>query len=174
MKYARKLPLDIPEAVYKLRRDTRVVAKDGTKEAGEIFRHYVTRSDTPLILNLFPKEIAAAVIGVTVSNIGAVDVHAHTREECVINLYLQASGAKTVFYEGAVIPAISYSGGYFTPDIAHLTDVESFKAASGDVWVLNSRQPHSVIAEDSFEDRWAVQVYLSTPFHEVVGLLCNP
>ena len=174
MKYARKLPLEIPEALYKLRRDTRVVAKDGTKEAGEIFRHYVKRSDTPLILSLLPEEIVAAVIGITVSNIGAVDVHAHTREECVVNLYLQASGAKTVFYEGVVVPEINYSGGYFTPDITHLTDVESFKAASGDVWVLNSRQPHSVVAEDCFEDRWAVQVYLSTPFHEVVGLLCNP
>jgi len=174
MKYAQKLQLEIPEAVYKLPRDTRVVAKDGTEEAGEIFRHYVKRSDTPLILNLFPEKIAASVIGVTVSNISAVDVHAHTREECVVNLYLQASGAKTVFYEGDVVPVITYSGGYFTPDIAQLTDVESFKAASGDVWVLNSRQPHSVVVEESFEDRWAVQVYLSTPFHEVVALLCGP
>jgi len=173
MKYVQKLQLEIPEALYKLRRDTRVVAKDGTKEAGEIFRHYVTRSDTKLILNLFPEKIAASVIGVTISNIGPVDVHAHTREKCVVNLYLQASGAKTVFYEGDISPAINYSGGYFTPDISLLTEIESFEAASGDVWILDSTQPHSVIAKENFEDRWALQVYLSTPFHEAVDLLCN-
>lgn len=174
MKYARKLNLKIPEALYKLRRDTRVVAKDGTKEAGEIFRHYIKRSDNPLILNLFPEEIAKAVIGITISNIGAVDVHVHTREECVINLYLQASGGKTSFYEGVVAPAVNYSGGYFTPNAALLSECESFEAASGDVWVLNSRQPHSVTAKDSFEDRWAIQIYLSTPFYEALNLLCNP
>lgn len=174
MKYAQKLQLGIPETVYKLRRDTRVVAKDGTEEAGKIFRHYVTRRDTKPILDLFPEKIAASVIGVTISNIGPVDVHVHTREKCVVNLYLQASGAKTVFYEGAITPAVNYSGGYFTPDISLLTESETFEAASGDVWVLNSTQPHSVIAKENFEDRWAVQVYLSTPFHETVALLCNP
>lgn len=173
MKYVEKLQIEIPEALHKLRRDTRVVAKDGTEEAGEIFRHYVTRSDTQLILNLFPEKISASVIGVTISNIGPVDVHAHTREKCVVNLYLQASGAKTVFYDGAVVPAINYSGGYFTPDISLLTEQESFEAASGDVWILNSTQPHSVIAKENFKDRWAVQVYLSIPFNEAVELLCS-
>jgi hypothetical protein len=171
MKYASKLNLRIPDVAKQLRRNTKIIGIDGVKEKMRIFRRYVTRAESEQILSIFHLKIAEAVKFVFISNIGTVAAHVHTEEDCVINLYIEASNAKTVFYDGMVVPIKDHEWEgktYFGADESLLTPVEYFEAASGDIWVLNTGQPHAVIAGDGFESRWAVQIYLSMPFTETL------
>jgi hypothetical protein len=171
MKYASKLNLRIPDVAKQLRRNTKIIGADGWEEEIRIFRRYVTRAESEQILSIFHPKIAEAVKFVFISNIGTVAAHVHTEEECVINLYIEASNAKTVFYEGVVVPIKDHEWEgktYFGADKSLLTPAEHFEAASGDIWVLNTSQPHAVVAEDGFENRWAVQIYLSMPFNETL------
>lgn len=172
MKYAKRLDLKIPTAAYEMRRNTRVIGVDGSRKHGEIFRRYVTREHTEQILSIFPPEIAAANKSVFISSIGPVTPHVHLEEECVINLYIDANNADTIFYEGAIVaindPELRNTHKYIMSEEKLLKPVESFRAESGEIWVLNTGQPHAVIADDGFRSRWAVQIYLSIPFAETL------
>lgn len=177
MKYAKKLSLEIPTFAYGMRRNTRVVGADGSKKHGEIFRRYVTREHTEQILSIFPPEIAAANKSVFISSVGSVTPHVHLEEDCVINLYVTTNSAETVFYEGAVVavndPELRNTHKYIVPDKTLLKPVERFKAEAGEIWVLNTGQPHAVVAADPCKDRWVVQIYLGMPYTKTVEILCD-
>lgn len=172
MKYAIKLNTTIPTVAYGLRRNTRVISVHGTKEKGEIYKKYVTRADASQIVNVLPQTLASKVKGVFISNIGPVAAHVHTEEGCVINLYLDADGAKTVFYEGNIEPIeehrVTTGHQYFYAATKSLKAVEEFEAVAGDTWIMNTKQPHAVVSDGVWHDRWAVQIYLSTPFSEAI------
>jgi hypothetical protein len=175
MRYAKKLNLEVPDFVHALRRTTRVIGADGSKARGEVLRRYVTRADREKILSIFPPSIAIADKAIFISRVDPIGPHTHTDDKCVINLYLQASNAETVFYDGKIValkdPDLRNASRYTAPDETLLKPVESFKASSGDVWVLNTEKPHAVVANGSFEERWVVQIYLTTPFSEVLQQL---
>ena len=175
MRYAKKLNLEVPDFVHALRRTTRVIGVDGSKARGEVLRRYVTRADREKILSIFPPSIAIADKAIFISRVDPIEPHTHTDDKCVINLYLQASNAETVFYDGKIValkdPDLRNASRYTVPDETLLTPVESFRASSGEIWVLNTGQPHAVVANDSFEARWVVQIYLTTSFSEVLQQL---
>jgi len=169
MKYAKKLNFSVPEFMYGLPRTTRIIAAEGSKARGRVLRHYVTRADREKILSIFPPHITVTDKSIFVSHIGPITPHVHKYDLCVINLYLQASDAETVFYDGEAVPLedpeLSNIDTYIAFDESLLTPTESFKAASGDIWVLNTGVPHAVVANGACEDRWVVQVYLTIPFN---------
>lgn len=175
MKYAKKLNFSVPEFLYGFPRTTRIIATEGSKARGRVLRRYVTRADREKVLSLFPPHITATDKSVFVSNIEPIAPHVHKYDLCVINLYLQASNAETVFYEGKVVhledPDLSNIDTYHVFEESLLTPTESFKAASGDIWVLNTGVPHAVVADGACEDRWVVQVYLTMPFDEALKKL---
>jgi len=176
MKYAEKLR---ERAIDNLdpRRTTRLLGMHvvSQKRPG-LVRRYVQRSVSFRLLNMFPRQIADACIGISLSKIDRLKPHVHTEEQCVINLYLNAGGASTIFYEGpvSVLDGETEDNGnkYLLVKDEFLKQVESFEAHSGDVWLLDSRQPHAVCSEDAVEDRWALQMFLSITFSQA-KVLCG-
>lgn len=175
MKHAQKINLALPDVAHTLRKNTRTIATHGMKGRGQIYKKYITRTNATKMLNALPNEVRGAVKGLFISNIEPVAAHVHTEDKCVINMYINASGAKTVFYEGVVKPIkeheLTKGHQYFYAEMSLLEPSEHFEANSGEVWLINTKQPHAVLANDICEDRWAVQIYLSLPFEEIKKVL---
>jgi hypothetical protein len=95
----------------------------------------------------------------------------HTKDSCVINFYDQVNGETTEFWEGDVKPIdVANDNGnlYMTVDTANLTLAEQFTAKPGDVWLLNTRQPHSINPINNADTRIMLQIFLGIPFDEVL------
>jgi hypothetical protein len=162
-----------------LSRKTRSIEKHvkiKDKENYSVIRDYLTVEHKNNILNLLPKEIQKACIGITKSSIRSLPPHIHTIEECVINFYHKTNNEKTIFYDGdykVVSDNVEDSGkGYYIVDEKKLKEVVSYTAKNGDVYLLNTKKAHSVIDTDSVDDtRVIIQVFLNIPHSEAYKLL---
>lgn len=192
MKYATKLSLDtsalnafvdvgLPGA-----RNV-VLAQHGKGLTGSIgvTRRYVPARQVMGIKQSLPESIREGMLGVNMSEITLLAPHVHTVERCVINFYQQTAGEVTKFYEGDVEPDADWvtdnGNGYFNICVDKITEVESFTANQGDVWLLDVRQPHAVevVGDDrpgmdryvpnSDIPRRLVQVYMGLPYAEVAS-----
>lgn len=177
MKHAARLNTTIKDFSF-LRSGSRVLGKHVIDSSGVgVVRRYVSRDASRRILAIFPKEIAAACLGVNYSHITALKPHIHTKEQCVINCYEHVEWHETVFYEGEVKTldgeTLDNGNDYFLVDRAPLEIVESFRANAGDVWLLNSRQPHAVLGNADKCHRQLVQVFISIPFETVIKCLSD-
>jgi hypothetical protein len=154
-----------------LRKKTRVLGQhviNGGK-AG-VVRRYVSAEAAEQIFAAFPTPVANACLGLSYSNITALKPHVHTREECVINWYIDVGKHETVFYEGDIRRLdgeVSDNGnGYFLVDEGLLKATERFCAATGDVWLLNSKRPHAVLGGSEC-NRWVMQAFFGAPFGQM-------
>lgn len=174
MKYAQRLGVSIPNSLS-LRKTTKVLGAHvlSDNEVG-LVRHYVNKETIKKILKLFPIEVSKYCLGINLSQIHPLLPHVHTDEHCVINMYIEAECAQTVFYEGEtrVATGVTRDNGnkYFALDGSLLRVAEGFKASSGEVWLLNSRQPHAVLQEGEGSHRWAIQIFLDKPFEDIKQL----
>lgn len=145
------------------------------KESYGVIRDYLTVQNKNNILNLLPKEIQKACIGITKTSIRPLPPHIHTIEECVINFYHKTNNEKTIFYDGQydiISDDVEDSGkGYYIVDEDKLKEVISYTAKSGEVYLLNTKKAHSVIDTDNLDEpRVVIQVFLNIPHYEAYAL----
>lgn len=172
MKYAVKLALKPKASWYSIKK-TRTLGLHVLEDGYGVVRQYVPKHIYAAIIANFSSDIAATCAGINYSTIRPLKPHVHTDESCVINIYEKASNAKTVFYEGkiGILDGVAQDNGnkYYLVDPNLLTEIEDFTAQDGDVWLLNTKQPHAVIGEDS--SRKLIQIFLNTPFEEAKAKL---
>lgn len=178
MKFATKLneihPKWVDLNLCKIKRG--VLASHGKITDGySVNLKYIPRKYSKELLNTLPKELHPIVIGTAVTNIQHVLPHVHTNDKCVINFYKYTDNAPTIFFDGVVEKDASkeFGDGYFHCQEKYLTESERFYARSGEVWILNTTVPHSVLKTNGSGDRVAYQVYFSTPYETVLKILCK-
>lgn len=168
-----------------------VIKKHGLTVRGfdkpRAIRRYLPRKQTELVRSKLPEAIKDGLIAVNLTEIRLLAPHIHTQEMAVINFYLETNGEKTSFYEGDVISydddVTDNGNGYINLRRDVLTEVEHFVANPFDVWVLDTRQPHSVsYARDDRdkdlrfepvddEKRLIMQAFMGIPYNQVVEAL---
>ena len=192
MKYAKQISVDAPfpylhKATVVLGKHNRVLGKHGTGVNGSVgvTRRYLPRKQIDLVKEVLPEAIRDKVIGVNYSEITLLAPHVHVLEQSVINFYQATNGEITKFYEGEIEPDLDWSAdngnAYYNVNINKIKCAEEFIAKPGDVWLLNSRQPHSVewlgdqregmwkYEPNTDDARWMVQVYIDLPYEEVAA-----
>lgn len=149
-----------------------------------IVRRYVPRKHVEQIRDLLPEKIKSHLLGVNYSEILLLGPHVHTEDGCVINFYQKVNGEITSFWDGEIERDDRWSTdngkGYLNVNPDKIKVVEFFKAQDGDVWVLDTRQPHSVsidgdarsngwqyITDDS-DARLVIQAFIDLPYADVV------
>lgn len=193
MKYAKKLDIIAPltylhKAKVVLGRHNRVLGMHGSgvNNSVGVIRRYLPRKQIEMVKDALPEPIRDKVIGVNYSEITLLAPHIHSMDQCVINFYQSTNGEVTKFYEGDVKLDFDWSSdngnAYYNVEIDKITEVEHFTAQPNDVWLLNSRQPHSVewvndvregmwkYEPNTTDSRWMVQVYIDMPYDEVATL----
>lgn len=188
MKYASKLNLPV-ELPY-LGRSFPILGKHGIWPGAakyHVVRRYLPRKQIELVRDALPEILKPYLKGVNCAEITLLGPHIHMDESCVINFYHRVGGEITAFWEGDVEKDDRWSTdngngyAYVNPDKIKL--VESFKAKEGDVWVLDTRQPHSVSIEGDTRSnghqyvpendnvRIVMQAYMNLPYSNVVEAL---
>ena len=192
MKYALQVNLNVEMPFLKKANvvlGQHVLTKHGHFKKGfdkpRAIRRYLPRKQAKLVRDQLPEPIKHGLIAVNLTEIRLLAPHVHTVESSVINFYLETKGERTVFWEGDVIPDDSEvtdnGNSYWNISKDRLTEVEHFVAKPFDVWVLDTRQPHSVeYVDDTRESalryepmnhypRIIMQAFMSLPFVEVVS-----
>jgi hypothetical protein len=152
-----------------------------------VIRRYIPRKHMNSVVSLLPESLRDKVIGVNYSEIRILGPHVHLREQAAINFYQETNGEVTSFWDGEIVPddrwSLDNGNGYYHVNHEILTPTEVFVAKPGDVWVLDSRKPHSVTyANDDRVDgyqflpknddaRFVIQAYFDTPYSEVLAEL---
>lgn len=150
-----------------------------------VVRKYLPRKQVELVRKALPEQLKPHLLGVNFSEIRLLAPHIHLEEQCVINFYQATAGEITSFWEGEIERDDRWSTdnghGYCNVNPEKISKVESFTAQPGDVWLLNTRQPHSVTLEgDDRSDGWQyvpqndgvrliVQAYMDMPFEQVAA-----
>lgn len=185
MKYAKKinLPINIPQT----RKNDVILGEHGKTTVypkARVIRKYFPKKHVEAIRSALPEAIRPYLISVNAAEIRLLAPHVHTKEQCVINYYAATNGEITKFYEGEIVPDDSYvldnGNEFYNIDIEKVVEVESFVAKDGDVWILSTRQPHSVSYEDGRSGlrqydplndsyRNIVQLYMDAPFDFVAA-----
>lgn len=167
MKYAVKLNLK-PKSTWYRKTTTRIIGQHVLEKTYGVIRRYVAKQVASDIISALPKEVAKTFIDVTYSTIGPLKPHVHIQESCVINIYQEVCGGATVFYDGEVLQldGVTKDNGnkYYLVDDELLTKTEEFVAQAGEVWLLNTRQPHAVVGTS--DNRKLIQVFLGMSFDE--------
>ena len=185
MKYAAKLDIEVPMPF--LGKANIVIKKHGfgvgAFDKPRAVRRYLPRKQTELVREQLPESIKRGLVAANLTEIRLLAPHVHLNEMAVINFYLETNGEVTSFWEGEVTPddsIVSDNGnGYWNLQLDLLTETESFIAQTGDVWLLDTRAPHSVSYNNDHRDsslrfepvddqkRLLMQAFFSIPFNEV-------
>lgn len=183
MKYARQIKLDLGFSVADILARTRIMAQhgqaawDGKNKSAKLIRRFVPKRFIKLLKDRLPVQIIPYIQGIHLTETQALACHIHTRDSSVLNFYDTVNGEATIFWEGDARPVdVANDNGnlYITVDTANLTAAEQFVAKSGDIWLLNTRQPHSTSLVKDGGTRMILQVFLGLPFDEVVNYFHDP
>jgi len=181
MKHAKKICIDADLSL--INKASVVLGRHGTWDGYDkhhVVRKYLPRKQVELVRDALPEALKPFLMGVNFSEIRLLAPHIHLEEQCVLNFYKVTHGEITSFWEGEIERddrgTNDNGNGYVNVNPKKLTKVESFKASAGDVWLLNTRQPHSVsIDGDTRLKNWKyapkddnvrliVQAYLDFPY----------
>jgi len=185
MKYAKKLKTSIK--LLNLPRHSKIIASYGEGKDQDFPRlvlKYLPKKQKEIIEEFLPKELHNRVLGIVYSSIQLLSPHFHTLEASVINFYQRTNGENTIFYEGdiEIVDDISSDHGhdFKNINIDKIYPVEFFTAQAGDIWVLDTTQPHSVSLDNTgskdfyelvSEGRDIIQIYLTAPYKDVIEQL---
>lgn len=190
MKHAAKLKLEVPMPFLgkaKVVLGSHVIKKHGYGLRGfdkpRAVRRYLPRKQTELVRDQLPEDIKHGLVAANLSEMRLLAPHVHTDEKAVINFYLETNEEKTTFWDGEIISDDSdvadNGNGYLNLRRDALTECEHFVAQPGDVWLIDTRFPHSVSyinderdAELHYEPRdeqkrLIMQAFFSIPFSVV-------
>lgn len=135
-----------------------------------IVRTRLSKRETAATLSTLPVNLRKFCLGISKSSIRAFGPHVHTKEECTINFYYKTNGETTVFYDGDCIidddAATDNGNSYHMVKSDSLTKVLTYVAADGEVWLLNTKKPHSVFGGVS--PRRILQVHMAIPYEQVL------
>lgn len=84
--------------------------------------------------------------------------HIDINKLCGINVYIQAQGEVTKFYDWN---SVSRSSTY----------VEEFCATQGETWLMNNQQPHSVDLIKNCQRRILTYSFIKTPYNQILEIL---
>jgi hypothetical protein len=191
MKYATKLNLNVPMPF--LGKAKVVIGQHGYQKSGfagpKLVRKYLPNKQVELVRSALPDEIKESLVGVNLTESRILAPHIHTEDEAVINFYIQTGGEKTVFWEGDVVSEeseVNDNGDkYINLKRDNLQEAEYFVAKPSDVWLINTRVPHSVgyINDNRSSDlhfeplddekRLLVQAFFCMPYDQVANALKN-
>jgi len=172
--FAYKLPIAAPPEIDFNKLTSFLGAHVIDKKTGDIgvLRSKATRDETAKILRLIPRSLRHHCVGVSKSKISSLSVHVHTEDICVVNFYVSVNGEETTFFTGEVCKidadTADNGNGYFFVDPEKLKPAQSFIATAGDVWALDTQQPHAVMCRNKAQ-RYVVQVYFDLPLTEVIS-----
>lgn len=178
MKYARQINIDLGFSIADILARTRIMAQhgkaawNGNSESAKLIRRFVPKRFIKQLKDRLPAEIVPYIQGIHLTETQALACHLHTRDFCVLNFYHSVNGEATIFWEGDAQPIdVANDNGnlYITVDTTNLTVAEQFVAKSGDIWLLNTLQPHSTSLVKDGGTRTILQVFLGLPFDEVVN-----
>ena len=185
MKYATKLKASVK--LPNLPRHSKIIASYGEGKNQDFTRlvlKYLPRKQKEIIEEFLPKELHKHLIGIVYSSIQLLSPHLHTLELSVINLYQRTSGETTIFYEGEIeiTDNISSDHGHDFINVNRdkIIPIEHFVAQDGDIWVLDTTQPHSVSIDNTGDEklyelvsngRDVIQIYLNASYKDVVEQL---
>lgn len=186
MKHAKKIHVGVDLSLTK--KASVVVGRHGTwGEQGKyhVVRKYLPRKQVERVRDALPETLKPFLMGVNFSEIRLLAPHIHLEEQCVINFYLATHGEITSFWEGEIErddrESNDNGNGYVNVNPEKLICTESFVADVGDVWLLNTRQPHSVSvaserglsicgpAANSDDVRLIVQAYIDFPYDQAAA-----
>lgn len=177
--FAYKLPITAPHEIDFDKSNGFLGAHVINKKTGGIgvLRSKATRNETAKILRLIPRSLRHRCVGVSKSKISSLPVHVHTEDICVVNFYVSVNGEETTFFTGEVskidADTDDNGNGYFFVNPEKLKPAQSFIANAGDVWALDTQQPHAVVCQNKAQ-RCVVQVYFDLPLTEVIsGFQCT-
>ncbi len=184
VKHARKLNIVFDWG--DLSKDRFIIGEHGVRKnfAGYgVVRRHISQKKVARFKTCLPASIQPAVAGACFSEIQLLAPHLHYKEGCVINFYKHTGGEATTFWDGEIeidsTDILDNGNDYYNVNIKKIQPVESFVASVGDVWVLDSKQTHSVskfkegaphnmqFFEEGFSPRFIVQVYMTLPFNEI-------
>lgn len=187
MKHAKKIKLDV-KFLY-LNNVSHIIGKHGMREGAEthaVVRRYLPRKQIELIRDALPKDAKPYLMGVNYSEISLLGPHIHLDDGCTVNFYQRVNGETTSFWDGEIEQDDRWStdngNGYIVVNPEKIKVVESFTAQDGDVWILNTKRPHSVsIKDDTRSGRWkyvpennnvrtVVQAYINMPYEQLSNL----
>ena len=172
MKHAEKLEFDINLGEFKfeectLHREYTKLQRYGRGLSGIAFG-----SETKYIKDVdhFLKQLPKQLLDIEVPYVFLLDIktpdqdcavlpaHIDINKTCGINVYLQANGEVTKFYNwDANTRLCSY--------------VEEFCAQPGEVWLMNNQQPHSVDLVKGLKRRILTYSFVKTPYNVVLEIL---
>jgi hypothetical protein len=171
MKYASKINLKFDVEVQDILARTRVMARHGLNDTAQLTRRFVGKQFVNKIKQSLPAALIPHIQGIHLTESQALPVHVHTKDQSVINIYDSVNGEATNFWEGntEALNMFDDNGNlYLTVNPKNLIWAESFTARPGDVWLLNTRQPHSISAINNTDTRIMLQIFLGIPFDEVL------
>ena len=178
MKYARQIDIDLGFSIADILARTRIMAQHGkavwddTGVSAKLIRRFVPKKFINQLKTNLPAEIVPYIQGIHLTETQALACHIHVRDSCVLNFYDLVNGEATEFWEGNVQPMdVADDNGnlYITVDTSKLNIAESFVAQPGNIWLLNTRQPHSTSLVKDGGTRMILQIFLGLPFDEVVN-----
>ena len=189
MKYAAKLNLNVPMPF--LGRVRFIIGRHGCQphelDKPKLIRKYLPAKQLGLIRSALPDEIKEGLIGANLTESRLLTPHIHTKDQSVINFYIHTGGEKTTFWEGSVVSdesTFNDSGDWYINLCGDtLQEAEYFVAQPSDVWLINTRVPHSVgylndprDKKSHFESlgdekRLMVQAFFSLPYNQVAAAL---
>lgn len=137
----------------------------------KIVRTRLSKRETAATLLELPESLRSFCLGISKSSIHSFGPHVHTKEECTINFYYKTNGETTIFYDGDCVididAATDNGNSYHMVKPDALTEVTTYVATDGDVWLLNTKKPHAVIGNDSLP-RYILQVHMAIPYEQVL------
>ena len=191
MKYARKIDLPINLDSIKISSKALSYHLTGTlwKEPASI-HYYVRDKDKDYIKQCLPLDVRKHLYHIDTHKFTILAPHVHVTELALINLYISVDGEITTVYDGDKDPYniwdVDNGNGYYLVNPDKINPIETFCASTGDIWILDPTQPHSVTYKDDTRvgiDRYiplegvdrpirnVVQLYFDIPFKELSGMI---
>lgn len=181
MKYAKKIELPIDFDSIQINRKIQTVATNDQNLAKfEMF--YIKQVDVSLIKSILPFQVQSKLLSVRAASYSILSPHAHLREKSVINFYKKVNGEITTFYSGDVVRDETINDPSGNLEIIKLDGIvpcEQFCAEQGDLWILDTTQPHSVtvkgdtrVGRDRYfasddKERMLIQMYFDLSYAEL-------
>ncbi len=189
MNHAKKLRLSITPCDFD--RSGKIIGRHAfTKDApqGRLVRKYTPKNQIEMFERAIPDILKKHLLAINYSEIHLLKAHVHITDESVINFYQHTGGEVTTFWDGLIEPDDSFASdngnNYFNLHHKNLNPCESFIAQDGDVWLLNTRQPHSVsksyfvrpedehfMVDECNKPRYVVQAFFDAKFSQVAEIL---
>jgi hypothetical protein len=148
MKYAKKINFQMKPPEIKKNLVLGEYGQLEDEENASVTRLYVPKKYVSEIKSRLPQQLLEKIVFINYAEIRVSGPHIHLSEQSVINYYIQTNGEITAFYEGEArvdhSVVVDSGNDYYPIAEDSVTEVEHFIAEPGDVWLMSTRQPHSI------------------------------